>query len=48
MDAQPPPATANSPPYTLDELIAECDPDAPLNDEDREWLSANARGSELL
>jgi antitoxin ChpS len=36
------------PKYTLEELLAECDPNAPISDEDREWLDAPAMGKELL
>jgi antitoxin ChpS len=36
------------PKYTLKELLAECDPNAPISDEDREWLDAPAMGKELL
>jgi antitoxin ChpS len=34
--------------YTLAELLAQCDPDAPLSDEDREWLEAPAAGREVI
>ena len=34
--------------YTLDELLAQCDPSAGPTDEDREWLDAKPVGSELL
>jgi antitoxin ChpS len=33
---------------TLDELLAQCDPNAPHCDEDREWLDAGPVGSELI
>jgi antitoxin ChpS len=36
------------PRYTLDELLAQCDPAAELTQEDREWLEAKPVGSELL
>ncbi len=36
------------PHYTLDELLAQCDPSAELTAEDREWLDAPAVGHELL
>ena len=36
------------PRYTLDELLAQCDPSAELSAEDREWLDAKPIGSELL
>jgi antitoxin ChpS len=34
--------------YTLDELLAQCDPSAELAQEEREWLDAKPVGSELL
>jgi len=34
--------------YTLDELLAQCDPTAELTQEDREWLDAPPVGRELL
>ena len=34
--------------YTLDELLAQCDPSAELTQEDREWLDAKPVGDELL
>ncbi len=36
------------PHYTLDELLAQCDPSAELTAEDRKWLDAPAVGHELL
>lgn len=36
------------PRYTLDELLAQCDPSAELTAEDREWLNAKPVGDELL
>lgn len=33
--------------YTLDELLARCDPDAPITDEDRAWIDAPSVGGEL-
>ncbi len=36
------------PRYTLDELLAQCDPSAELTAEDREWLDAKSVGGELL
>jgi antitoxin ChpS len=36
------------PHYTLDELLAQCDPSAELTAEDREWLDAKPAGHELL
>jgi antitoxin component of MazEF toxin-antitoxin module len=32
--------------YTLGELVAQCDPDAPLSAENRAWLDAPAVGRE--
>lgn len=39
---------ATRPRYTLDELLAQCDPAAELTAEDREWLDAKPVGRELL
>ncbi|MCW5978849.1 MAG: antitoxin [Bryobacteraceae bacterium] len=34
--------------YTLDELLAQCDPKAARGKEDREWLRGKPAGGELL
>ena len=36
------------PRYTLDEILAACDPSAELAEEDREWLDTEPVGDELL
>ena len=36
------------PRYTLDELLAQCDPAGALTTEDQEWLDAKPVGGELL
>jgi antitoxin ChpS len=36
------------PRYSLDELLAQCDPDAPLTAEDREWLEDKPIDKELI
>ena len=36
------------PRYTLEELLAECNPKAPQSDEDREWLDDRPVGGELI
>lgn len=36
------------PRYTLDELLAQCDPSAEPTQEDRAWLDAEPVGGELL
>ena len=36
------------PRYTLDELLAQCDPKAPRSKEEREWLDDKPVGGELL
>ncbi|WP_142416833.1 AbrB/MazE/SpoVT family DNA-binding domain-containing protein [Bartonella massiliensis] len=36
------------PRYTLDELLAQCNPSDDFSDEDMEWFDAKAVGSELL
>ncbi len=35
------------PRYTLEELLAQCDPLAPFSAEDREWLEMESVGEEL-
>jgi antitoxin ChpS len=35
------------PRYTIQELVAQCDPDAPLDDETIEWLHAPSAGREI-
>jgi len=34
--------------YTLDELLARCDPAAPYSDEDRAWLDGGPVGREAI
>jgi antitoxin ChpS len=36
------------PRYTLDELLAQCNPRAPRSKEDREWLDNKPVGAELI
>jgi len=36
------------PRYTLDELLAQCDPKAARGKEDREWLRGKPAGGELI
>jgi antitoxin ChpS len=36
------------PHYTLDELLAQCDPKAPRSKEEREWLDSSPVGGELI
>lgn len=36
------------PRYTLDELLAQCDPSADLTPQEREWLDAPAVGDEVI
>jgi antitoxin ChpS len=36
------------PRYTLDELLAQCNPKARRRDEDREWLDDKPAGGELI
>jgi len=36
------------PRYTLDELLARCDPKAPRTREEREWLDEKPVGAELI
>jgi antitoxin ChpS len=35
------------PHYTLDELLAQCDPEAPISDEDSAWIDLPPVGREL-
>ena len=36
------------PRYSLDELLAQCDPHAAISDEGREWIETPAVGKEIL
>jgi antitoxin ChpS len=36
------------PRYTLDELLAQCNPKAPRSKKDREWLDSKPAGGELI
>jgi len=36
------------PHYTLKELLAQCDPKAPITEEEREWLDSKPTGGELI
>ena len=36
------------PRYTLDELLAQCNPKAPRSKEEREWLDNRPAGGELI
>jgi antitoxin ChpS len=36
------------PRYSLDELLAQCDPNAEISAEDKEWLDTKPIGDELL
>jgi antitoxin ChpS len=36
------------PRYSLDELLAQCDPSADISDEEREWLDDKPVGRELI
>ena len=42
------PAAVDRPRYSLEALLAECDPGAPLSAEDEAWLADGRRGSELI
>ena len=41
-------APRTRPSYSLDELLAQCDENAPAEDGDRAWLEAKPIGNELL
>jgi antitoxin ChpS len=36
------------PRYTLEELLAQCNPKVPRSNEEREWLGARPAGGELV
>jgi antitoxin ChpS len=36
------------PRYSLDQLLAQCNPKAPSSEEDREWLGGKPAGTEIL
>ena len=36
------------PKYTLQELLAQCDPHAPMSDEDQAWVSSGPVGAEEI
>jgi antitoxin ChpS len=40
--------TIAKPQYTLDELLAQCDANAPPSEEDRAWIDSPSFGKELL
>lgn len=41
-------AAVHRPRYTLDELMAQCDLDAPMSEQEQAWLSDPAVGREIL
>jgi antitoxin ChpS len=41
-------APRKRPKYTLEELLAQCDPDAPWSEEEREWMDAPSVGNEII
>jgi antitoxin ChpS len=36
------------PKYTLEELLAQCDPDAPITEEERMWMDLEPVGREII
>jgi antitoxin ChpS len=40
-------ATRKKPRYTIQELLAQCDPDAPHDEETIEWVNAPSVGREI-
>jgi antitoxin ChpS len=38
----------SQPRYTLEELLAQCQPDAEVSADDKDWLDAKPTGNELL
>ena len=41
-------AAKTKPRYKLEELLAQCDPNAPRSEEGQEWLNDGAVGGELI
>ena len=48
MSREPSEDSRHRPRYTLSELLAECDANAPLTQEDREWIDGSPAGNEIL
>ncbi len=42
------PMSGDAPAYKLEDLLAQCDPSAPLTDEDDVWLRDGALGDEVI
>lgn len=42
------PSVSDRPRYRLEDLVAQCDPKAPLTEEEQAWLSDRPVGGELL
>jgi antitoxin ChpS len=36
------------PSYQLDDLLSQCNPEAPISEEDKEWLNAPSIGREII
>jgi antitoxin ChpS len=36
------------PSYQLDDLLSQCNPEAPITEEDKEWLNAPSVGREII
>lgn len=36
------------PSYQLEDLLSQCNPDAPITEEDKEWLNAPSVGREII
>jgi antitoxin ChpS len=41
-------APQERPRYTLEELLAQCDPKAPVRKDEREWIDSDPVGGELI
>jgi antitoxin ChpS len=37
-----------NPSYQLDDLLSQCNPEAPITEEDQEWLNAPSVGREII
>lgn len=36
------------PEYTLEQLLSQCDPSAPMSEEDQAWINDSPKGNELI
>jgi antitoxin ChpS len=48
MSSQNEPPSRTWPRYSLAELLSRCDPDAPVTEDERDWLDTPPTGAELV